>query len=458
MSEGEVILTSPDTPASYTLDELIAWPIEDLAHLEPARLAETSDLTLANFLDRVEVEDRRVLLRQLTNERVALVLSEMDEENAAEVLSAMREMRAVKVLDSFDADDAADVVAEMEDEDRERLLGKIESGWRETIEKLLEFEPDTAGGLMTTEVATVFDFMSIDGAIERVRGFADQFEDLHYVYVVSRKRHLLGIVSLRRLIQARPTQKVREVMKTDIRGIVKPDTDQEVVARLMAEYNLPDIAVVDEENHLMGVITHDDVLDVIVEEATEDIQIMAGAGGDESLTDHVGYSVRRRIPWLHVNLATAFLASAVVMSFNKEIQAMPVMAAFMPIVAGIGGNSGQQSLAVAIRSLALGEVQATDKRLILAKQLAVGLINGLAVGTVAAGISWLLTGQARLALVILLAMIGNMALAGISGAFIPLALQALKRDPAQSASIFLTALTDTGGFFIFLSLGSWLLL
>ncbi|MDP0500254.1 MAG: magnesium transporter [Verrucomicrobiota bacterium JB022] len=457
MSEGEVIMT-PNEVSPYTMEELMAWPSDDLGRLDHLRLAETSAHTIASVLDRLEVDERRVVLRQLNNERAAHVLSEMDEENAAEVLSAMRELRAVKVLDSFDADDAADVVAELEDEDRERLLAKIESGWRETIERLLEYDPDTAGGLMTTEVATVFDVMSIDATIERIRGYAEQFEDLHYVYVVDRKRHLMGIVSLRRIIQARPTQKVRDIMKTDIRGIVKPETDQEDVARLMAEYNLPDIAVVDDENHLLGVITHDDILDVVYEEATEDIQKLAGAGGDESLTDKVAYSVKRRIPWLHVNLATAFMASAVVMAFNDQISAMPVLAAFMPIVAGIGGNSGQQALAVAIRSMAIGEIHDAEKRVILFKQLSIGLINGLAVGCVAAVIAYFITGEPMLSLVILMAMIANMAIAGVSGAFIPLALRALKRDPAQSSSIFLTALTDTGGFLIFLALGSWLLL
>ncbi|KAF0094252.1 MAG: magnesium transporter [Puniceicoccaceae bacterium 5H] len=457
MSEGEVIMT-PNEVSPYTMEELAEWPVQDLGRFDPVRLAETSDHTLASFLDRLEVDQRRVVLRQLSNERAAHVLSEMDEEHAAEVLSAMRELRAVKVLDSFDADDAADVVAELEDEHRERLLAKIESGWRETIERLLEYESDTAGGLMTTEVATLFDVMSVDAAVERIRSFAEQYEDLHYVYVVDRKRRLLGIVSLRKLIQARPTQKVREVMNPDIRGIVRPETDQEEVAQLMAEYNLPDIAVVDEDNHLLGVITHDDILDVVYEEATEDIQKLAGAGGDESLTDKVTYSVKRRIPWLHVNLATAFMASAVVMSFGDQISAMPVLAAFMPIVAGIGGNSGQQALAVAIRSLAMGEIHEAEKRVILFKQLSIGLINGFAVGCVAAVIAYLITGQAKLSLVILLAMIANMAIAGVSGAFIPLALRALKRDPAQSSSIFLTALTDTGGFLIFLALGSWLLM
>jgi len=185
---------------------------------------------------------------------------------------------------------------------------------------------------------------------------------------------------------------------------------------------------------------------------------MSGAGADESIHDHVTYSIRRRVPWLQFNLLTAFIASSVVLAFSSEIERLPLLAGFMPVIAGLGGNCGQQTLAVAIRSLAMGEIHNADTRSILFKQLIIGLANGLGVGIVAAAAGALITGNMMLGLVLLIAMMANMALAGVTGAFIPLLLRRLHRDPAQSSSIFLTAVTDTGGFLIFLTLGSWMLL
>lgn len=449
----------PRQDQGYTPDELLDWPREELENLDPVQLAATSSLTVAQFLERLtDVEERRHVLRQLSTARAAEVLSEMDEELAAEILSEMREGRAVRILDDFEPDDAADIVVELEDDVRTRLLSKMDPKSRISLEKLLRYDPDTAGGIMTSEVDTALEEMTVDEAITRIREFAGKHEDLHYVYVVNRARRLKGIVSLRKLIQANPDQKISSIMRTNILGLCTPDMDKEEVARLMGEYNLPDIAVVDRRHTLLGVITHDDILDVVRDEGTEDIQKLAGAGGDESVHDQITYSIRRRQPWLGINLLTAFLGSAVVYIFQHEIQQLPILAALMPIIAAVGGNSGQQALAVAIRSIALGEVQDADTRTILLKQAAIGLINGLVIGIAACGFVVLLGGSFHLGLVVFGAMILNMLLAGITGTFIPILLKRLNRDPAQSSSILLTTITDTGGFFIFLALGTAILL
>ena len=447
--------SSPETPSlAYSHEELMEWPREDLNNLNAVRLSATSSLTVAHFLERLEVEDRRQVLRQLSTERAAEVLSEMDEEAAAEVLSEMRLPRAVSILDGFEPDDAADVVAELEPEVRDRLMSQLERSSRRSIEKLLAYDPETAGGIMTSEVDTAKVDMSVDEAITRIREFADKHEDLHYVYVVDDQRHLKGIVSLRKLIQAKPQQRISSIMRSDIRGICTPDMDKERVALLMAEYNLPDIAVVDAEGVLLGVVTHDDVLDVISEEATEDIQKLAGAGGDEDIHDEILFSVRRRQPWLAVNLATAFMAAFVVKLFADQIQSLPLLAAIMPIIAGVGGNSGQQSLAITIRSMALGQVKDGDSRLILLRQAAIGLINGILIGLLAALMVVAFGGSWQLSAVVLAAMIANLSMGCLAGSLVPLLLKRLGQDPAQVSSILLTFVTDTGGFFIFLTLGS----
>jgi magnesium transporter len=444
---------------AYDYEELIDWPKDQLEKLDPQRLEATSDYALGQFLERLEIDEARDLLRQLSTERVSGILSEMvDTEWAAEILAAIRDHRASQILDSFSPDDAADIVAELDDEDRERLLERLPSDQRQTLVNLLTYDPESAGGIMTTQVDTALDDMTIDEAIGRIREIANHHEDLHYVYVVDREGRLKGIISLRKLIQAKPMQRIRDVMRTDIRGVVPPELDQEEVAQVMAELNLADVAVVDSEGRLLGIITHDDILDVIQEEATEDIQKLAGAGGDESLTDDVLFSVRRRQPWLGVNLMTAFLSAAVVLFFEKEISALPVLAGLMPIIAGVGGNSGQQALAVAIRSIALGHLQPGEGRLVVLKQIAIGLINGIVIGGLAGAIVYVFEQDLTLSLVVLAAMVLNMVIAGVAGAFVPLFLKKINRDPAQSSSILLTAITDTGGFFIFLSLGAWLLL
>lgn len=434
------------------------WPRDQLEALNIDRLAATSALTVAQFLERLEVAERRDVLRLLSTERAADILAEMEEDLAAEVLAQMRVRRAARILDDFEPDDAADILASLAKTDQERLLTRVEKDARESIEVLLSYDPDTAGGIMTTEVDTALESMSVAEATELIRAFANKHEDLHYVYVINRSRELRGIVSLRKLIQAHPEQKISSVMRTDIRGIVTPDMDKEKVALLMAEYNLPDLAVVDTKNILLGVVTHDDVIDVLRDEATEDLQLLAGAGGDEAIHDPVFSSIRHRQPWLAVNLATAFVAAAVVHLFDEQIRALPVLAALMPVIAGVGGNSGQQSLAITIRSLALGLVKDGDVPEILVKQAAIGITNGMVIGLLAAILVAFFGGPLMLSVVVLGAMIINLFLGCLAGTIIPLVLKRLGRDPAQVSSILITFFTDTGGFLIFLALGSALLL
>lgn len=442
----------------YSAEELANLEAHEFPSLSAQRLEVTEPLILAQYLERLETAESRAILRLLSIEKASEVLSEMDSTEAAEVFSEMREHRAVQILEELNPDDAADVVAELDQDDRLRLLGKLEPETAEDIRTLLAYDPETAGGLMTPLVPKATESMTVDEAIAGIRASSDELEDCYHIYITDNAGRLRGAVSIRRMLLARPGQKMRDLMSGPLQGLCTPETDREEVARRMADLNLPELAVVDPQGFLLGVVTHDDVIDVLREEATEDLQKILGASGDESIHDELVESVRRRNPWLMVNLTTSFMAGGVVFLFHHQIEQLALLAVFMPIVASTGGNCGNQTLAVAIRALALGQVQDSDRRQILLRQGTLGLVNGVAIGAVAAIIAGLWTGRPGIGAVVFAAMVLNMGLAGIAGAFIPLFLKRMKFDPAQSSSIFLTALTDIAGFFIFLSLGTWLLL
>jgi magnesium transporter len=277
-----------------------------------------------------------------------------------------------------------------------------------------------------------------------------------YLYVVDERRHLVGVVSLRRLLLVSPETPLKRIMTADLIS-ARVDMDQEEVARQVAAYNLLAIPVVDEENKLVGIITVDDVIDVIKDEATEDIYRLAGVAGDERAFTPAGESLRKRLPWLGVNLATAFLASAVVALFAGEgsvIDKLPFLAALMPIVAGMGGNAGTQTLTVIVRGIALGELTWSNSRKALLKEAAVGVGNGVALGLVAALVVWLTKGNPMLGVVLGLAMIINMFVAALAGTLIPLGLRAADVDPALASSVFITTMTDVFGFLSFLGLSA----
>ena len=442
---------------AYSLTELLEF-IDTPEEIDPERFSHTPPYTAGVFLERLEVEERRAILRKLTEKKASEVLSEMDLDDSAETLGLMRENRAIKILESLDSDDAADLVGQLKKIDRDRLLSKLTPKTADTVRELLTYAPESAGGVMNPDVAIVPSTITVDQAIQHIRTLRDTIETIHYIYVVDSQKRLEGVVSMRDLILASPHQLIGEIMKKELKGVCHPEEDREKIALEMAHLNLAALPIVDKERHLLGVITNDDVIDILQAEATEDMQRLVGAGPDESIHDKLSYSINRRSPWLVVNLLTAFLAAGVVYFFQTEIHQLTLLAVFMPIVASLGGNTGSQTLAVAIRSIALGQVHPGDNQQVCLQEAAKGLCNGLIIGTLSAIIAWMLTGKGMISLVVFCAMILTMSVAGIAGAFIPLILKKFDLDPAQSSSIFLTAVTDIAGFFIFLSLGAWLLI
>ncbi len=442
----------------YDLETLLDLNPDDFENLDLLKLEYTAPHVLATFLERHKVDDRRIVLRLLGEAQASEVLAEMDSEDTAETMGAMREWRAVKILEELDADDAADVINELDEADQKRLLAKLQPEIAATVRNLLTYDEDTAGGIMNPDVASVPITSTVAEAIQYLRTIKNEVEHFHYVYVLGKDKRLEGVLSIRDLLLAKPEQAITEIVETALQGVCLATDDKEAVALLLADLNLSALPVVDRQYRLIGIVTYDDVIDILQEEATEDIQRLVGAGPDESIHHSIAFSVSRRSPWLFVNLITAFFGSWIISAFKSEIESFTLLAVFMSLVASLGGNTGSQTLAVSIRSLALGELQAQDGFWVCLREGLKGLLNGIVLGTIAGGIAWFWTQHEKLALVIFIACILNMALAGLVGAFIPLFLKRLQLDPAQSSSIFLTAITDMAGYLIFLTLGSWLIL
>jgi magnesium transporter len=294
--------------------------------------------------------------------------------------------------------------------------------------------------------------MTVGEAITALQSSRD-VEMVFYLYIVDARRHLVGVTSLRRLLLVSPETPLKRIMTPEPIS-ARVDMDQEEVARLVASYNLLAIPVVDEANKLVGLITVDDVIDVIKDEATEDLYRLAGVSSDERVFTPASESLRKRMPWLIVNLATAFMAAAVVGIFQDTISAWVALAVFMPIVAGMGGNAATQTLTVIVRGIALGELTWGNSRKALIKELLVGIGNGLVVGTIAALVAWVMAGDPKLGVILAAAMVVNLFVAGLAGTLIPLGLKALKIDPALASAVFITTFTDIAGFASFLGLAT----
>jgi len=411
---------------------------------------------LADVLAALDEDERLAVVQALPPELSSQALAELPEDaHAEQTLAALSPERAAEIVEELEDDDAAGILRELEPETQEAILQEVED--RAEVERLLRYEEETAGGRMTTHLVTVRDSATAAEALEEIRRQSEEVEDFYQVFVVDGDRRLVGILPFKSLVVSRPERQIRGFMEpADIS--VQPDLDQEEVARLMARYNLPSVAVVDDTGRLLGRVTFDDVIDVVEAETTEDLLKFGGVSPDEELAAAWTDSVRSRLPWLYVNLLTAFLAGGVVFFFQDTLQRTVILTVWMPIIAGMGGNAGTQALAVTVRRLALGLIPEHRLLGVVGKEVLVGLTNGLAVGVVVGLVAALLGEHPMLGLVVFLAMTVNLLVAGFAGAFIPVVLERLGVDPAIASSIFVTTFTDTFGFLLLLGLAGWLLL
>ena len=410
---------------------------------------------LAGVFGELHERERKAAFTVLVDRSPKLAMeaaAELGPEIAAQLLSDRPAEEIARLIQEIPSDDAAALVDYLPEELSTAVLELMRPKESGQVENLLEYPEKTAGRIMNPNVFALSEDLTVGEGIKELQSARD-VEMVFYLYNVDERRHLVGVTSLRRLLLVSPETPLKRIMSTDVMS-VRVDTDQEEAARQVASYNLLAIPVVDEENKLVGVVTVDDVIDVIKDEATEDIFRLAGVTADERVFTPPGESLTKRLPWLAVNLVTAFVASWVVGLFEHTIDQVVALAVFMPIVAGMGGNAATQTLTVIVRGIALGELSWSNSRKALFKEAIVGLGNGLTLGTMGALVVWLVKGNPVLGGVLAMAMVINMFIAATAGTLIPLGLRALKVDPALASSVFITTFTDVAGFASFLGLAT----
>jgi magnesium transporter len=445
-------VTAPPGARSY--QQLLTKLLRHGAYPQLRKIIDkTLPADLSPVLPLLLEEDRKRILSLLVEAgKAARAILELDQSDMTELIESTDDSTVAAICSSSAPDDAADLLDMLEDERRARVLELLGATQGAKLESLLEGEEETAGSLMNTEFLALGEDVTVGQAIEAIRQYPRK-ESFFYVYCIDVDQHLVGVLSLRSLILANPNVHLRDVM---VQSVVRTQIDDspEEVAQLVSKYDLLSVPVVDQQNVLLGVVTVDDVLDVIQEQAEEDLMHLAGVDVSERVTTPARETWRTRFPWLAINLVTAFVAASVVRFFEPTIEKWTALAAFMPIVAGMGGNAGTQTLTVFVRALALGEIEWRSGLKPISKEILVGFANGAAIGIMTMLIVGFWTGDWILGGILLIAMCGNLVIAGIAGGVVPLVLEKFGFDPAVASSIFVTTFTDTGGFFLFLGLAT----
>lgn len=454
----ELARRSPDEAEEYLDAHQEAW--EQLAEHDPH--------DAADILEALDEGGAADLLQELDPDNAGEVLDEMHPEAAADVLEELVTSDAATLLASMEPDQAADVIGMLSPIDRTSVLGALDPERASEIQALLEHAADTAGGMMTTDVAALPVDMAAGTAIEELRRLHDELgSNLLYVYAVDSDFRLVGVVSFRDLVFAHPSSKLADVIEPTL-ITVRPDTDREQVSDLIHRYRLIAVPVVEADGTLVGMVKFSQAIEAIRAEVGEDIAVMVGAGEEETVFTPVLRSVRRRLPWIMFNLVVGMSIAGVISRFESTLTTYAVLAAYMPAVALLAGNSGAQSLAVIIRSMAIGDLPRGRAWRAIRREVMVGLIDGTAIAAVAALVAaatiGLFEGQSaasvapgELAIIIFISVWVSFLVAGLAGSGIPVLLSRLRQDPALASNIFLTMITDAVGFGGFLITASILL-
>lgn len=408
-------------------------------------------IDVAIILEELEDDDLLRFHQLVTNEHLAEIIEQADEELQVRFLELLDFEAIIKLFSFMSKDDVADILGNLPFRVRKDLLKLMKKSDTVKLEELLGYDKDSAGGIMTTEYIALRGDLTIAEALKKVKQIGPKTEVIETIFVLNEKKELAGTADLRDILVAHEDHLLYDIMDENI-IFVHPEVDQEQVALFVSKYDLKAIPVVNTKKGLLGIVTVDDIIDVIVEEQTEDMLRLGGVSEEERVDSKLITSVKKRLPWLFINLATAFLASFTVGLFEDVIAQVVALAAAMPIVAGMGGNAGTQSLSLVIRSIALGELELKKDWKLIFKEISLGLINGAATGIVTGLILYMKYGNPYLGFIIFIAMIGNLVIAGFFGFLIPLVLKLLGVDPALASAIFLTTATDVFGFFLFLGL------
>lgn len=401
-------------------------------------------------------EDQKALLEKFPDEYIAMVIDEAELDEKFILLSLFPSRQKQDIISEMSSDELADMLGNIDEDTQNRILEGMEEDHREEIEELLSFSPETAGGIMATEFVSVKETMTIDETLTFLRDIAPNAETPYYIYVLDDHDVLKGIVPIRAILTSLPDVLLKDVMLENV-ATIPASMDQEDVSNIFQKYGYMAMPVVNEEHVMLGIITVDDIMEVLSDEHTEDMYRLAGLDEEEEIDGSVLDSIRSRLPWLLVNLVTAILASATVSLFDATISKVVALAVFMPLVTGMGGNAGTQTLTLIIRGIALGEIDYENKKEILRKEFLVGVLHGAALGLIVAILGGLWEGNAVFGLVIGVAMFLNMVIAALSGFFIPLLLKKMGIDPALASAVFVTTMTDVLGFFFFLGFATLML-
>ncbi|MDY0297541.1 MAG: magnesium transporter [Acidobacteriota bacterium] len=435
--------------------------LRTLGHLWNA-LIKLHEADVASLIENLSPQERRVIVklfmdRKMEADQLAAIFSEIRPEIAVELLSGLETPQITPILEEMSSDDAASLISLFDEPLQDALLKRMKKEDAVDVQEQLAYPEESAGRVMSSDFLALEENTTAGDAITAIQLAQDEVEVPFYLYVIDNERHLKGVVSLKQIILVNPKTTLGEIMITDVYK-VDAYTDQEEVAEVVANYNLLAVPVVDEHNCLLGVVTVDDIIDIIQEEATEDIYKLAGVTQDYSIDLSVGKSLGKRIPWLLTSLVTTSLSALVVSLFQGTIREFVLLAVLMPMVAALGGVVGNQTVAIMVREIVLGNLDWKRSRSILFKELLVSTGSGIIIGLLASGAAMLLVHQWKFGAIFGTAILLNLIIATLLGTLIPLTLRTLRMDPALASGMMVTMLTDVFGYFCFLGLAALFLL
>lgn len=416
-------------------------------------IADFHETDLARLLEALPAPARPKLIELLGADFDFTALTELDETVRVQILEELETKTVVEGMRDLDSDDAVYILEDLDDADKQEILGQLPITERAALQRSLDYPEESAGRRMQTEFIALPPFWTVGQTLDYIGETEDLPETFFEVFVVDPTYRLTGSVPLDRLLRTKRGLKLGDVVTPD-RHVVQATDDQEDVARVFERYNLISAPVVDSAGRLVGVLTVDDIVDVIQEEADEDVKALGGVAADEELSDSFWTIAKSRFSWLLLNLIAANLASFVISLFEDELQRLVALAVLMPIVASQGGNAATQTMTVAVRAIATRELRASNARRVIARELLVGLFNGVVFAVIMAAVVFARFGVADLGFIIALAMIINLVAAALGGILVPLTLNKMGVDPAVSSGPFVTTITDVIGFFAFLGIAS----
>jgi magnesium transporter len=418
-----------------------------------ALMADLHEADVGDLLEALDPDERPRLIELLGRDFDFAALTEVDDAVREDILEELEAQTVAEGVRDLDSDDAVSILEDLDEAERAEILDRLPAAERDALQRSLDYPEDSAGRRMQTAFIAVPPFWTVGQTIDFMRETEDLPDTFYEIFVVDPTYHLCGTVPLDKLLRSKRPVKISDIMSGDP-DVVRATDDQEDVARLFQHYNLVSAAVVDENNRLVGVIMIDDIVDVIEEEADEDLKALGGVHSEEELSDDVLYTARSRFPWLFANMIAALVASSVIRFFEDSLEKMIALAVLMPIVASMGGNAGTQTMTVAVRAIATREIGRANVWRIIRREVIVGLLNGLGFAVLLAGVAVVWFGTANLGIVVGLAIVVTLVCAAFGGIVIPLTLDRFDVDPAVSSGPLVTTITDVVGFFAFLGIAT----